>query len=246
MISDCVLFGIHKQEDGLVGATTITHTITMQVSDTLRAEFLAGEHGAGTPLREEELATRFGVSRHPIRKVLQQLTLEGLLISKPNWGVFVADSRSEHIPGLLTPMRQQLELYALGLALPKLTPAHRAEWEWVLTKMRHAAEDQNQPEVLRQDAAFHKLILTAAGLNELLPVWQGIFCRMRDYHGYGNSKLADPRVIAFVHERLLKRFFGGDAKQAAADLRSHIENGEFNQRLLRQWRRRAANLWGIS
>ena len=71
-------------------------------------ELLAGEHRAGTPLREEELATRFGVSRHPVRKVLQQLTLEGLLKSKPNCGVVVAESTSAHVPRLLTPMRKQL------------------------------------------------------------------------------------------------------------------------------------------
>jgi len=127
LVGDCALLGIHKQEGGLVSATMIAHTIAEQVGDALRAELLAGEHGAGTPLREEELATRFGVSRHPIRKVLQQLTLEGLLTSKANCGVVVADSTAEHVQGLLTPMRQQLELYALGLALQKLTPALRAE-----------------------------------------------------------------------------------------------------------------------
>ncbi len=222
----------------------IVQTIAEQVGDTLRAELLAGEHGVGVPLREEELAARFGVSRHPIRKVLQQLTIEGLLKSKPNCGVVVADSTSEHIPGLLTPMRQQLELYALGRALPKLTAVHRAEWERGLTKMRHAADDQNQQEVLRQDAAFHQMILTAAELTEFLPVWQGIFSRMRDYHEQGNSQLDDLQAIVHVHEGLLKSFFSGDEKQAATDLRSHLENGEFNQRLLRQWRRRAANQRG--
>ena len=219
----------------------IVQTIAEQVGNSLRAELLAGEHGAGTPLREDELATRFGVSRHPIRKVLQQLTTEGLLKSKPNCGVVVADSTSEHVAGLLTPMRQQLELYALGLALPKLTAVHRAEWERGLTKMRHAADDQNQQEVLRQDAAFHQMILTAAELTEFLPVWQGIFCRMRDYHGQGNSQIDDLRAVAHVHEGLLKSFFSGNEKQARVDLKSHLENGEFNQRLLRQWRRRAAN-----
>lgn len=121
---------------------------------------------------------------------------------------------------------------------------HRAEWERGLTKMRHAADDQNQQEVLRQDAAFHQMILTAAELTEFLPVWQGIFCRIRDYHGQGNSKLDDLRAIAHVHEGLLKSFSSGNQKQATADLRSHLENGEFNQRPLRQWRRRAANQRG--
>ena len=112
LVGDCALLGIHKQEGGLVSATMIAHTIAEQVGDALRAELLA---------------TRFGVSRHPIRKVLQQLTLEGLLSSKANCGVIVADCTAEHVQGLLTPMRQQLELYALGLALQKLTPALRAE-----------------------------------------------------------------------------------------------------------------------
>jgi len=244
LVGDCALVVIHKQEGDLVSATMIAHTIAEQVGDALRAELLAGEHGVGTPLREEELATRFGVSRHPIRKVLQQLTLEGLLTSKANCGVVVADSTAEHVQGLLTPMRQQLELYALGLALQKLTPALRAEWERVLTKMRHAAEDQNQQEVLRQDTAFHQLILTAAKLDELLPVWQGIYCRMRAYHAQGNSKLNDLRVVAYVHERLLESFFSGDEGQAVADLKSHLENGEFNLKARQAWQRQQRRLKG--
>lgn len=215
----------------------IARTIAEQVGDALRAELLAGEHVAGTPLREEELAIRFGVSRHPVRKVLQQLTLEGLLKSKPNCGVVVAESASAHIPGLLTPMRRQLELYALRLALPKLTATHRVEWDRVLTRMRHAADDQNQQDVQRQDVAFHQLILTVAGLEEFQPVWQGIYCRMRDYHAHGNSKLDDLRVVAFVHERLLESFFSGNHEQALTDLESHLENGEFNQKMKQAWQR---------
>ena len=244
LVGDCALLGIHKQEGGLVSATMIAHTIAEQVGDALRAELLAGEHGAGTPLREEELATRFGVSRHPIRKVLQQLTLEGLLTSKANCGVVVADSTAEHVQGLLTPMRQQLERYALRLALPKLAAADRTVWDRVLTKMRHAADDQNQQEVLRQDAAFHQLILTTAELDEFLPLWQGIYCRMREYHAQGNSILKDLHVVAFVHERLLESFFSGDEEQAVADLNSHLENGEFNLKVKQAWQRQQRRLKG--
>ena len=225
-----------------MGASAIAHTIAEQVADTLRAELIAGDYSAGTPLREEEMATRFGVSRHPIRKALQQLTLEGLLTSKANCGVVVAESTSDHIQGMLTPMRQQLELYALRLALPKLTSSHRAEWEQNLTRMRHAGDDQNHQDVLRQDAAFHQLILTAAELDEFLPLWQGIYCRMRDYHARGNSKLNDLRVVTYTHERLLESFFSGDSEQAVADLNSHLENGEFNLKAKQAWQRQQRRL----
>ncbi len=68
-------------------------TVADQVSDRLRSELLAGIYPIGRPLREQELAEHFGVSRHPIRKALQKLTLEGLLSAKPNCGVVVAASQ---------------------------------------------------------------------------------------------------------------------------------------------------------
>ena len=72
-------------------------TIADQVCDLLRSELLAGGYEAGSAMREEELAARFGVSRHPIRKALQKLSLEGLLTAKPNRGVVVAASQKEHV-----------------------------------------------------------------------------------------------------------------------------------------------------
>ncbi len=221
----------------MTASAVVVKTISEQITEQLRQEILAGEFLPGSPLRECELAERYQVSRHPIRKVLQQLTLEGLLKSKSNCGVVVAESASEHVPGLLTPMRKQLELYALRLALPRVTAIHRAEWDRVLTRMRHAADDQNHQEVLRQDAVFHQMILTAAGLDEFLPVWQGVYSRMRDHHALGNSKLNDLSVVVFVHERLLESIFSRDIEQAVADLDSHLENGEFNHKMKQAWQR---------
>ena len=109
--------------------------------------------------------------------------------------------RSEHVDGLLTPMRKQLELYALELAFPKLTPAHRGEWQVIIRRMQRAGEDQNVQEVLDHDAAFHQQLLIAAGLEDMIPVWQGIYARMRDYHRQGNREHAgSPRIVAHVHQ----------------------------------------------
>lgn len=46
-------------------------TVAEQVCDRLRSLLMAGIYEVGKPLREEELAARFGVSRHPIRKALK-------------------------------------------------------------------------------------------------------------------------------------------------------------------------------
>jgi DNA-binding GntR family transcriptional regulator len=209
-------------------ATTALRTVADQVCDLLRNELFAGTHPVGMALREEQLAQRFGVSRHPIRKVFQQLTLEGLLTARPNCGVVVAGGSDEHVAGLLTPLRKQLELYALQQALPLLTAEHRIQWEAIIKRMHRAVEDKSPQELLNQDAAFHQMFLIAAGLEEMIPVWQGIYGRMREFHRQGNSQLTDLRVVPFIHERLLKSILSDNFEKACVDLASHLENTDFN------------------
>jgi len=212
-------------------------TVAGQVCDRLRSELLAGTHPAGTSLREEDMATRFGVSRHPVRKALHQLSLEGLLHAKPNCGAVVADSQLEHVEGLLTPLRVQLELYALELAFPKLTDEHRKEWQLILRRMERACEDRDAQAILDQDVALHQKVMIVAGLEGMIPIWQSIYGRMRDYHRQGNANLDNLRIIAFVHKRLVESLFSGDLLQASSDWKSHLENGEFNTRAMAAWRR---------
>lgn len=214
---------------------TAVRTVAEQVCDRLRSELLAGQHAPESPLREEEVAERFGVSRHPIRKVFQKLTLEGLLTAKANCGVVVAKPPVEHVEGLLTPLRVQLELYALKLAFPRLNADDRKAWEAIVRRMEHACEDRDAQAVLDHDAAFHQQLLRIAELESMLPLWQAIYGRMRDHHRLGNARHEDMRPIAYGHRRLIDSLFCGDLPKAAADWQSHLENGAFNIQTLKLW-----------
>jgi DNA-binding GntR family transcriptional regulator len=213
-------------------------TISDQIAEQVRQAVLAGEFEPGRPLREDELAQRYGVSRHPIRKVLQQLTLEGLLVAKPNCGVTVAAESHEHVPTLLTPMRMQLEIYALRQAGSQRLQSARAEWERIIRQMARAAADKDEQAVLSLDAEFHLLLLRAAELDDFVLLWQAIYGRMRGHHRQSNRTLDDLGVVAFVHERLLESLLSDDLEQAVRDLQSHLENGEFNRSAKAAWKRR--------
>ena len=211
-------------------------TVSDQVCDQIRVGLLSGTYSAGSRMREEELATRFGVSRHPIRKALQKLTLEGLLQYKPNCGAIVALPPNKHVEGLLTPMRKQLELYALGCAFPRLSE-YRGHWDSIVLRMTRAGEDQDEQASLDCDASFHQLILICAGMEEMIPLWQSIFGRMRDYHRLSNAQQNDLRCVAFVHKILLESLFSGDLERACTNLGSHIEGTEFHQKTILAWKR---------
>ncbi len=210
-------------------------TVSDQVCDQMRGELLSGGVSAGVRMREEELATRFGVSRHPIRRALQQLTLEGLLQHKPNCGVVVAPPPNQHVQGLLTPMRKQMELYALRLAFPRLNE-FRGQWDAIVLRMARAGEDQDEQASIDGDASFHQMILISAGMEEMISLWQSIFSRMRDYHRRSHAQQNDLRCVAFVHRILLESFFSGDIETACSNLGSHIEGTEFHQKTILAWK----------
>lgn len=216
-------------------ATTPVHSVRDQIASRLRSELLGGRYEPGTPLREEGLAERFGVSRMPVRNALQELVHEGLLVAKRNCGVTVAALPDATVNNLLIPLRVQIETYALRLCLARMTVPQFNNIHAILDEMTVASRRKDAAALIDADFAFHQTLLSAAGLDDVVPVWKGVVARMRDFHIGRNQTLANYGFIPFVHERLLEVFRAGDVDAAVQALASHIENGEFNERIVREW-----------
>jgi len=219
-------------------ATTPVRSVRDQIVIRLRGELLSGQHAPGTALREEGLAERFGVSRMPIRNALQQLVHEGLLVAKRNCGVTVALPPGEVVTGLLNPLRVQIETYALRLGLPRMTADQFDGLQAIIEEMASACRRKDDATVIDNDFAFHQFLLTAAGLDDIIPIWKGVTARMRDFHIQGNRNHPDYGFIPFVHETLIGVFRAGDVDAAVRDLTSHIQNGEFNKNAIQAWNAR--------
>lgn len=78
--------------------------------NTIRTRIYTLEYAPGEALREEELAQEYGVSRTPIRQVLQALEYEGLVTTKPGIGSIVT----------IVDLRALKEVYAFRLRLAEL------------------------------------------------------------------------------------------------------------------------------
>lgn len=64
-----------------------------QIMETLKAEIVSGAFEKGSRLPpESELATRFGVNRHTVRRAIAALTSEGILRADQGRGTFVASA----------------------------------------------------------------------------------------------------------------------------------------------------------
>ena len=70
-------------------------TLSDMVAEKLRELIVQGAYKEGEQLNELELASRFNVSRGPVREGLRQLVHAGLLRSEPHRGAFVAELTEE-------------------------------------------------------------------------------------------------------------------------------------------------------
>ena len=198
---------------------------------------MSGQFTPGEPLREELLAERFGVSRMPIRQVLHELVHEGLLIAKSNCGVSVAPPPTAMVRQALTPVRATLEEFALRTGFGHYTAAHFATWERVLRKLRVACESGDRGEILDADFTFHELLFHHASLADLIPVWRPVISRLRVFHEHQNRRITDLdlMVIHQVHVELLVAIQSDNPERAELALKSHIEDGDFNEKVKRKF-----------
>jgi DNA-binding GntR family transcriptional regulator len=88
----------------------------------LRHEILRGVWKPGAPLRQDEIAARYGVSKIPVREALLHLVAEGLATLQPNRGFTVSSLRPDEAHEILE-IRAILECQAIRLAMAHITDA---------------------------------------------------------------------------------------------------------------------------
>jgi DNA-binding GntR family transcriptional regulator len=152
--------------DGLGAAdgTAKPQTVADRIAAILREAIAAGALAAGTALRQDELAARFGFSRMPIRDALRLLEAEGIVSIHPTRGAFVAPMDATEI-GEIFALRELLEREALRLAVPKLTNADLDRAGAILDRL-DAEPDVGRWGALNRD--FHLALYRPCGNARLI------------------------------------------------------------------------------
>jgi DNA-binding GntR family transcriptional regulator len=110
-----------QQIRDLVVATGLADEIAFR----LQAAILDGEFPPGTHLQQDELCTRFGVSRTPVREALRKLQAQHLVDLVPNKGATVRTPSRDELSEVYV-LRAELEGFAAELAAERIGPAELA------------------------------------------------------------------------------------------------------------------------
>lgn len=189
-----------------------------QIADQLRSDIISGELAPGTKLNEQGLATRFGVSRGPIRDVLLQLTKEGLLATKSNVGASVAEMLSPSMQKLMIDIRRRIEAFAVKKLKGQLDDEDFESLNYILERFKTAFQEGDFTEVTKADIEFHKYLVEKAGGQELVNLWYPVVLRMRMNY----KRIDTPRQGVAEHRAIIDALRNDDVKLAAKALKANI------------------------
>src|SRR5207302_4865666 len=136
--------------------------LSERVHDAVHDAICSGELKAGARITQEELATRFGVSRQPVLQAMMLLRREGFLIDAGRKGVCVAPLDVQQARNLYV-VRGALDGAAARLAACRFTPELAYRGRLLLDVGRRAAASGYVPSVIEADIDFHLFVYEASG-----------------------------------------------------------------------------------
>lgn len=198
--------------------SSLARTIREQVTDLIRDDVVAGKFPSGQPLRETEIAERFGVSRGPVRDAFLQLAQEGFLAYQANRGVTVRQPPDPENRDFIISLRHQIETFVIKRGIKELNGTQLVDIQKSLDALKAACDSEDVAAVARCDIAFHQTILEACGGTEFLPIWKWLCSQML----LAYSRLDDFTAIYDEHVRIFQAVESRSKQAATAAIKANI------------------------
>lgn len=194
-------------------------TATEFVEATLKAAILDGRLPGGTPLRQEELAERFGLSRMPVREALRQLEAQALIDVLPHRGAVVTEISTADAADTYA-IRRALEPAALRLSIPNLTDEQLCRAGDLITAMD---EEQDAGQMGALNRRFHMALYAAAGHPRLLALTEQQLASFDRYLRFHLASQGRAHMAQEDHRAMLDAATACDVSRAVAVLEQHLD-----------------------
>ena len=200
---------------------------TARVAERMRADLLSGALRSGQKIPQEALASRYGVSRIPLREALTQLQAEGLVTHEPNRGYFVAELSATDMQEVYR-LRELLEAEAIRAACHNLSDADIDRIADLAQRVVDASQAGEITGIAPANRAFHFAVFEASGMPRLNRILASLWDATEAYRGLYFQDRDNRRHIATEHAALLAALRDRDAA-AAIDAQAAHRNRSLAQ-----------------
>ena len=194
--------------------------LTDKAYQLIRHKIITLELPPLSAIDEQALMEDLHVGRTPIREALQRLVAEGLVISAPRRGMYVAEIGITDLQKIFE-MRMILEGFCARLAAQRISLEQLGEIQAVIQDLEQTPNGDGKS-LMELDERFHHLVYLAAD-NEFLAdtlgrlhalshrIWHLVLDRIGDVRGAMEQHIA---IASALQE--------GDGAQAEALLQQHV------------------------
>ena len=202
-------------------------SIVDHTAKALEDMIVKGKLRPGQKVKEQEISTRLGISRPPLREAFKILESEGLIRREPRRGVFVSELKEKDIWEIYT---LKVALYTLGvtLAMDKITNGEVEKLEKVVDQMEKSALGDAGPDIMKYEELnnlFHEMTANIAGHARLKKIQQSLNNQIKRiaYRSFGDKRHLE--MSCKYHRKILDAIKAKDRAKAEQLTREHILRG---------------------
>lgn len=196
------------------------HLARSVIEERLRSAILDGRLPPGMAVRQQELATLFGVSRMPVREALRQLEAQSLLQVVPHKGAVVAPLIGEDAVDTYE-LRVMLETEALRQSIPLLTADDIAQARGYIQQLEN---ETRHAEIGRLNRLFHMTLYSKANNQKLLRLIDNELLQEERFLRFHLSSMGLGKLTQDDHNSLTDAASDKDVEQAVVVLHRHLNN----------------------
>jgi DNA-binding GntR family transcriptional regulator len=189
--------------------------------DAIEQDIVTGRYRPGDRLDEVKLASRFQVSRTPIREALQQLRASGLVNVHSHRGTFVAEISATDLIEMFEVMAELEGMCARLAARRSLPDRLQALLEAHQRCVQAENEDDPDPYYYANEQ-FHHAIYDASGNRFLAEEAKALHTRLKPYRRLQLRVPGRMKNSSAEHADIVKAICARDTETAEALLKAHI------------------------
>lgn len=197
------------------------HLARAVIEEKLRNAILEGRLPAGIALRQQELATLFGVSRMPVREALRQLEAQSLLRVETHKGAVVAPLIGDDAVDAYA-LRILLESEALRLSVPLLDADDLAEARRCIERLE---VETDYTEIGKLNRMFHMSLYAKTPNKRLMTLVEQGLSEEERFLRFNLSAMGLGKMVQDDHWELFQLAQDRKVEEIILSLQHHLNRG---------------------
>jgi DNA-binding GntR family transcriptional regulator len=193
-----------------------------QIYKTIKTDITSGKIKPGERLLEAKLASRFGVSRTPIREVIRQLESEKLATVEKRKGAFITKLSVEEIDEIYS-LRIILEGYSASLAVKRFGKKEKDALRQFKKLFNEYAKKRKYSEWLATGIRFHSFFAQNCGNLTLCKIIDDLRSHVHRYQFIVTTNMESIMRHTEEHNEIIDAALNMDPKSTQIKMEIHLK-----------------------